>query len=143
MIRLRRQLAEPRLEVMPLIDVVFLLLTFFIYSLVLMVRANMLPITLPELASGEPAEPVTPIVVLIDRAGNLYLDAEPVAGVDEAILQLRILRDERPKDPVVVAADQDGDADRLPTFLQLIDRLADPASGVGDFSIMGRPTAAP
>ena len=37
---LRRSEHETRVEMMPLIDVVFLLLTFFIYAMVLMVRAE-------------------------------------------------------------------------------------------------------
>ena len=43
---LRRSEHETRVEMMPLIDVVFLLLTFFIYAMVLMVRAEVLPVPL-------------------------------------------------------------------------------------------------
>ena len=37
---LRRPDFDARIEIMPLIDVVFLLLTFFIYAMVLMIRAE-------------------------------------------------------------------------------------------------------
>ncbi len=39
-LRIRRPQHEARVEIMPLIDVIFLLLTFFIYAMVLMVRAE-------------------------------------------------------------------------------------------------------
>ena len=43
-------------ELTPLIDVVFLLLTFFILAAVLMVRVDVLGIRLPTLAAGTPLE---------------------------------------------------------------------------------------
>ena len=44
MFTIRRTDHEARVEIMPLIDVIFLLLTFFIYAMVLMVRAALLPV---------------------------------------------------------------------------------------------------
>ena len=52
---IRRTDHEMRIEIMPLIDVIFLLLTFFIYAMVLLVRAEMLPMELPEFTSAAPA----------------------------------------------------------------------------------------
>ena len=49
---IRRHDLAPRVEMMPLIDVVFLLLTFFIYSFVMMVRAEVLPVVLTPLGTG-------------------------------------------------------------------------------------------
>ena len=40
---IRRTEHETRIEMMPMIDVIFLLLTFFIYAMALMIRAEMLP----------------------------------------------------------------------------------------------------
>ena len=48
---LRRTDHDTRVEMMPLIDVGFLLLTFFIYAMVLMVRAEVLPVPLESYAS--------------------------------------------------------------------------------------------
>ena len=60
---LRRPQHETRIEIMPLIDVIFLLLTFFIYAMVLMVRAELLPVEMHAFASGEPAQ-VPPAVAI-------------------------------------------------------------------------------
>ncbi len=122
---------------MPLIDVVFLLLTFFIYALVLMVRADLLPIALPELAAGEPAERITPIVILLDQEGALFVNAESAADITDVIAQLTELKREQPDAPVILAADEHGETDRLPLAIELIDKLR--MAGIGDFSIMGRP----
>src|SRR5690606_8300025 len=47
----RRHDLAPRMEMIPLIDVIFLLLTFFIYSLALMVQAQVLPVALPPITT--------------------------------------------------------------------------------------------
>ena len=45
--KLRTSLHEPRLEMTPLLDVVFLLLTFFAFSMLVMVRADVVDVDLP------------------------------------------------------------------------------------------------
>ena len=52
MLTIRRTDHEMRIEIMPLIDVIFLLLTFFIYAMVLMVRAELLPVEMHQFSSG-------------------------------------------------------------------------------------------
>ncbi len=136
MARLRRTIDAPRLEVLPLIDVIFLLLTFFIYALVLVVRAELLPVELPQVAAGTPAEASRPIVVTLDSDGRFYVGTDPAEDVQAVIAALREIRDERPDDPLFLAADRDGTTDRHPAFFALVDALRE--AGVGDFSIMGQ-----
>ena len=63
----------------PLIDVVFLLLTFFILSMLVTVRADVLPVQLSPVGTGEQAEPGRSITAItIDARGEFYLDREPV-----------------------------------------------------------------
>ena len=123
MLKLRRPEHEARIEIMPMIDVIFLLLTFFIYAMVLMIRAELLPMQTQQLASGEPAEPAPAITISIDRTGGLFLDRDPIAI--ENVLE-RILRkvEDRPNMVVYIAVDKRGDTDRLPTFLKLYDLLS-------------------
>jgi biopolymer transport protein ExbD len=140
MARLRRTTDLPRLEVLPLIDVIFLLLTFFIYALVLVVRADLLPVELPEVTAGTPAEDAQPLVVTIDEAGQLFVGREPLADVDAVIARLQELREQDREGPVYLAAASEGATDRLPLFMTLMDRLRE--AGVGDIAVMGRPPAA-
>ena len=123
MVSLRRTDHEMRIEIMPLIDVIFLLLTFFIYAMVLMVRAEMLPMELPEMASAESATPAPAVTISLDRNGALFLDREPIEAAD-LVPRLRAAVDEDPKTRVYLAAEAEGDVDRLPTFFDLYDRIA-------------------
>ena len=132
---LRRSDHESRVEIMPLIDVIFLLLTFFIYAMVLMIRAELLPVEMQQFSSGQPATPDPAVTISLDRAGMLYVNREPVTL--DTILE-RIQR-ERQRDPDIViylAAEEIGDMDRLPIFLGLYDQLA--MAGL-DIRIVGRP----
>ena len=86
---LRRTDHETRVEMMPLIDVVFLLLTFFIYAMVLMVRAEVLPVPLESYISGEVAEPRPTISITVAVDGNIYVGQTvvPPKGVAQAVLE--------------------------------------------------------
>ena len=119
---------------MPLIDVIFLLLTFFIYAMVLMVRAEMLPVRMPVFASGEPARPIPAVTISIDRTGALYYDRAPIT-LDDVPDRVRAARAENPATVIYIATEEEGSVDRLPTFLALYDRLV--PTGV-DIKLVGR-----
>ena len=138
-LRIRRPQLETRVEIMPLIDVIFLLLTFFIYAMVLMVRAELLPVQMHSFASGEPARIPPAVAITIDRNGDLFLNREPVAI--EAIRQ-RLLEFKAgdPQTVVYIAAEATGAQDRLPIFLDLYDDLADAGLNI---RLVGRPEPVP
>lgn len=131
--RIRRTSTEPRLELTPLIDVVFLLLTFFVFSLVLMERVNLLRIDLPVLGAGERSGSPETITLLLDASGRLYLNAEPVEA-ERVADRIRDLREGRDDMPLFIATDEGG---RTGDLLRLLDRLS--AEGITEFSFIGRP----
>lgn len=136
-LRIRRDNLEPRLEVMPLLDVVFLLLTFFIYAMVMMIRAQLLPVQLPSISHGRAAATgVDAISITVDQQGLLFVDALPVA-IDEVIPAVREIRRTKPNARVYLATAAQGDTDRLPIFIELINQLR--GSGLDEFFIVGRP----
>ncbi len=120
---LRRPQHETRIEIMPLIDVIFLLLTFFIYAMVLMVRAELLPVEMHAFASGEPATVPPAIAITIDRNGSLFFNRELIA-MTAVLDRLKAVRASDPETVIYIAAEATGTLDRLPTFLNLYDQLA-------------------
>lgn len=130
---------------LPMIDVIFLLLTFFIYSMVMMVRADVLPVQLVPVRSGTQAQPADIAAVTIDRAGRYYLNREPVSPdeLDQRLAELA-QRDQPPKLFLAMeeaagtdAADAGGDepVDRGPLLIGLIEQVR--AAGLTDFSVVG------
>lgn len=127
---------EPRLEITPLLDVIFLLLAFFIYAMVLLVRAEILPVQLPQLSQADDADPAPSVAITVNEAGLLYLDGEVVA-MDAIVDRLRTRLEETPDARVYVAASVDGQGDRLPVFIELVNQLR--GSGIKEFFIVGKP----
>lgn len=123
------------MEMLPLIDVVFLLLTFFIFSLVLLVRVDVLDISLPTIGAGRRATATNAITIALDRDGSLFVNAEPVTP-QELGDRVRALWDEQPKATLLVAVDAGGVSGDL---LHLIDLLAN--EGLGEFAVIGTPAS--
>lgn len=142
----RRHDLAPRVEIMPLIDVIFLLLTFFIYSLVTMVQADILPVQLQTLTTGQAAEPASIMAITIDAQGSLYFNRAPIEddALDAKLAELAQL-DDVPKlflaledslSTVPGGADDAGRViDRAPLLIGLIERVR--KAGIEDFNIVG------
>ncbi len=130
--RLRRDVDEVRVELTPMIDVVFLLLTFFVVSIVMMVRADVLNVDLPELASGTAAERVEPITIAVLDDGGLLVNREE-ADMESVVGMVQAAREEQSEAPIVLAVDVGSSSGVL---IELADRLT--GAGLGAFSILGR-----
>ena len=81
---------KARVEMLPLIDVVFLLLVFFIYAMLSMVMHHGLKVDLPS-AGSVSLEKEDYIAITIDADNRLFLNDEPaeVDGLAERVLALR------------------------------------------------------
>jgi biopolymer transport protein ExbD len=71
----------PRVEMLPLIDIVFLLLVVFIYTMLSMAVHKGMPVSLP---TGEQVQPEkqAPISVTVTRSGEIFVNKTPVALED-------------------------------------------------------------
>jgi biopolymer transport protein ExbD len=68
---------RPRIEMIPLIDIVFLLLVFFIYTMLSMAVHRALPVVLPASSTADIDKRLT-LSVTIEADGTVFLDKEPV-----------------------------------------------------------------
>lgn len=134
-IRLRRSRDEVRVEMTPLIDVVFLLLTFFVFAMVLMIRAEVLRVDLPSFSNAADASRTRSIVLVLREDGSLELDGEPIeaAALGEAV---RRRRAQDPDMPLLVAADEGGERRGLIALFDLLSQ-----EGLGEFAFIGRSSA--
>lgn len=135
MLRLRRTMTEPRVEIVPLLDVIFLVLTFFIYAMVLMIPARVMPMRLQAMSGGGPGERVPAVSISIDSQGDIFVDREPTALGDVLGRVLERTGDD-PNHIVYIAPAELGSTDRLPVFIKLYEQL----SGAGlNLRLVGRP----
>ena len=125
-VRLRRPDVPFRVDLTPLIDVVFLLLTFFIYAMVLMDRIELVPLELKPLEAGAvitDAAPPPARTLSLDGAGGLFLDREPIS-LESVVPTLQETLEEDPETVLYLAvSDEAGPADRIPVLLELWNQL--------------------
>ena len=133
---IRRSQNDARIEITPMIDVIFLLLVFFIYAMVLMVRVDLVPMELHSFETGEPAEPAPAATISIDLAGVVFLDRQEIQ-LDELA---RKVEERKILDPATViylaVAEGEGSTDRAPILQDVWDRLR--PTGI-TINLVGRP----
>lgn len=66
------------INIVPLIDVMFALLTFFIISTLFLTRSEGLPVNLPKAATAQ-SQRSTPITVTLDQQGGVGLNRKLIA----------------------------------------------------------------
>lgn len=103
--RLSEDLERPvEISVVPLIDVLFSLLTFFILSTLFLVRSEGLPVNLPQ-ASTAKTQAASRATVTLDKQGKLYLNRSPVAVES---LAAAVRRQVTPGQNLIVVLNADG-----------------------------------
>ena len=85
-----RSKRRARIEIIPLIDIIFFLLATFVMVSLSMVRNRAIHLNLPAAATATPEQPDDFATISIDAAGNLFFNKQPVdaAQLDAALKQL-------------------------------------------------------
>ncbi|MDD6127853.1 MAG: biopolymer transporter ExbD [Veillonellaceae bacterium] len=100
----RRAWQKPEVIIIPMIDIMFFLLVFFMMSTLYMVQVKTVDVDMPQAASAETQLAVS-YVVTMKRDGSLYLEDQPVT--EAALLDRAAAENQRSaKFSVVVRADQ-------------------------------------
>lgn len=85
-LRERRIVENPRLMIIPMIDIIFFLLVFFMMSTMFMVEQKVLPVVLPAASAAEPDTGRTaPITVMADGTIRFAEDAVSVVELETRI----------------------------------------------------------
>ena len=75
----RKRKRSPRIEIIPMVDVMFLLLVFYILSSLALTAQRGIPVQLPQAGSGQPGSAAAQeLVVTITPAGEFFLNKEKV-----------------------------------------------------------------
>ncbi len=120
----RRQETTSGAPLAPLLDVVFLLLIFFVVTTSF--AESHLPLDLPEASSGRPGEE-SALRIEIDAEGGIVLEGEPTTL--EA-LGLRLEEAHAEKRPVEIRADRTSEHGRFVAVLDLARRIGIEAIGI-------------
>ena len=130
----RPKRATLSIDMAPLIDVVFLLLIFFMLTSSFMPPS--VPLTLPQAASGAPSE-TAKVIVSLDANGGISIAENPVADLEFETV-LRTALDQNATTTVHFRGDTSVD---YGAFLKLISRAR--AAGASQFHLVHDPTSKP
>ena len=95
---------EFELNIIPMIDVIFAILTFFIISSLFLTRSESLPVNLPKANSAEVQER-TRITVTVEASGELALNREAIA-LENLQSSVRDLMGTTEESVIVINADE-------------------------------------
>ncbi|MBE9063624.1 biopolymer transporter ExbD [cf. Phormidesmis sp. LEGE 11477] len=91
------EITRPSVNILPMIDVIFAILAFFILSTLYLTRAEGLPVNLPQAVTATPQDQID-ITLVITSEGNLFLG-------DDAVLLENLAAEVRaiaPANPILV-----------------------------------------
>ena len=94
---------EPRIELVPLIDVIFCILTFFLLAGLQVARQQAINVDIPKATSGAPAAREL-LMVSLNDAGQLFLEQQPMLVPGQLIEAVKQYRQARPNSSIVLYA---------------------------------------
>ncbi|MDM9584904.1 MULTISPECIES: biopolymer transporter ExbD [unclassified Nostoc] len=101
-----------QINIVPMIDVIFAILTFFIMSTLFLTRSEGLPVNLPKAATAKQQQVPTKITITVDEKEQVSLNRQPIA-VDDLTAQVRTLVGSNPEVLVIINADEKVDYGRV------------------------------
>ncbi len=108
-----------RIEIIPLIDIMFFLLATFVMVSLSMVKNRGIPVVLPAASTGTPQEHTDHVTVSIAETGQLYLDKREMPQ-EQLTAELRALHGANPELRVFIQGDENA---RLGLAITLLDEL--------------------
>jgi biopolymer transport protein ExbD len=126
-----------RIEIIPLIDIMFFLLASFMLVSLNLASAKSVKVSLPVAQTGDPENKPDTISISVDKTGGVFLDKRPV-GYNELQAELERRRALSPTVRVLVSGDTDA---RHGNMIRVLDRVR--ASGIQTVAFETKPADAP
>ena len=131
-LRDRKAFARPEVMIIPMIDIMFFLLVFFMMSTLYMVNIKTVDVNMPKAQSAETQMNVNYLVTL-KADGSLWLEDQPIAE-GELLARAKQEYKRNPRFAVVVRADQNIDYGLV---VALLDKLR--GAGIARFGLAAEP----
>ncbi len=108
-----------RIEIVPLIDIMFFLLATFVMVSLSMVKSRGISVVLPQASTGQPQEQTDHVSVSVTENGQLYLDKRELS-LQELVETLQRLKAQNPELRVHINGDQNA---RLGLAISVLDEV--------------------
>lgn len=94
-----------QINILPMIDVIFAILTFFIMSTLFLTRSEGLPVNLPTASTATPQQLPTRITITVDQTGTMSVNRQP-SNLNSLIEQIRSNMGSDSEALVIINADE-------------------------------------
>ncbi|BAY65515.1 biopolymer transport protein ExbD/TolR [Calothrix brevissima NIES-22] len=108
-----------QINIVPMIDVIFAILTFFIMSTLFLTRQEGLPVNLPQASTSQQSQVPSKITVTVEANGNISLNKKPTT-VDALTEQLRGMVGSTPDTIVIINADRTVEHGEIVTIMDRV-----------------------
>lgn len=128
---------KARIEIIPLIDIIFFLLATFVMVSLSMVKNKGIPVNLPVAATGAPQDRKDYAVITVTKDGEIYFNKEPLK-LEQLPARLRRLQAEQADPKVFLNGDDKAYFGQAVAVLDEIRRL-----GIAKVAIETKPKSEP
>ncbi|MCW5313489.1 biopolymer transporter ExbD [Nostoc sp. KVJ3] len=111
-----------QINIVPMIDVIFAILTFFIMSTLFLTRSEGLPVNLPKATTAKQQQVPNKITITVDAKQQVSLNRKPVA-VDDLTEQVRALVGSNQEVLVIINADEKVDYGRVVAVMDRVRKV--------------------
>ena len=110
---------KARIEIIPLIDIMFFLLACFMLVSLSMANSKSVKVSLPTAQTGDPENKPNTLAISVDSTGGIYLNKRPI-GRNELQVELARERSLKADTRVVISGDTEA---RHGTMIAVLDRV--------------------
>lgn len=118
-INLHSPIEEVQVQIIPLIDVIFCILTFFLLAALQFTRQQAINVDLPRAVTGTTPQIRDTLIVTIDSVGQIYVEQEPVTQ-GQMYQKLQAYRSTNPTGMMVLNASRTSSYNDV---VQVLDRM--------------------
>lgn len=112
----RRELRTPELMIIPMIDIMFFLLVFFMLGTLYMIEQKNIPVKLPEAKSALVDTQQNNFAITMKKDGSLYLE-DKKAELASLLHQAKLESKNNPNMAVIIRADREIDYGKVITLI--------------------------
>ncbi len=114
---------EPRIELVPLIDVIFCILTFFLLAGLQAARQQAISVDIPTATTGTPAAREL-LMVSLNDAGQIFLEQQPLLAPAQLVEAVKLYRQARPNSSIVLYASKQVSYSKVVEILDVLRNVA-------------------
>ena len=113
-----RETKQPDLNIIPMIDIMFFLLVFFMLSTMYMVEQKTIPVNLPQ-ATSATIDNKTNFPVTLKDDGSIYLEDQQT-DIQTLLMQATKEQKNNPSFAIIIRADKDINYDKVVSFIDTL-----------------------